>query len=70
MCRYQCCLNGKGSVMFKKVLILGAVVLAGLFLVKKTHVCSYIGTAWSQLREDARVCYADSRDYREVVSQC
>jgi len=40
--------------MIKKVLILGAVVLAGLFVAKKTHLFSYAGTLWTQARQEAR----------------
>jgi peptidoglycan hydrolase CwlO-like protein len=40
--------------MFKKVLILGAVVLAGLFVAKKTHLCSYVSTVWNEVRQEAR----------------
>jgi chromosome segregation ATPase len=40
--------------MLKKVLILGVVVLAGLFVAKKTHLCSYASTLWTQVRQEAR----------------
>jgi len=40
--------------MVKKLLILGAVVLAGLFIARKTHFCSYASTFWTQVRQEAK----------------
>jgi hypothetical protein len=51
---HRCLFNTKGSSMVKKLLILGVIVLAGLFLLKKTNLCSYAGTVWSQVRQEAK----------------
>jgi chromosome segregation ATPase len=39
----------------KKLLIVGLIVVGGLFLVKKTHLASYAGTLWSKVRHQATV---------------
>lgn len=38
----------------KKLLVLGLVVLAGLWVVRKTSVLSYAGTFWSHVRHEAK----------------
>jgi chromosome segregation ATPase len=37
----------------KKILVIGVLVLAGLWLAKRTHVGSYATTAWNHLRQEA-----------------
>jgi chromosome segregation ATPase len=37
----------------KKILVIGLLVLAGLWLAKRTHVGSYVATAWSHVRHEA-----------------
>jgi len=51
---HRCCFNTKGSSVVKKTLIIGAVVLAGLFIARKTHLCSYASTLWTQVRQEAK----------------
>jgi chromosome segregation ATPase len=38
----------------KKLLVIGLIVLAGLWVVRKTHICSYAGTLWSTVRQEAK----------------
>ena len=38
----------------KKLLLIGLIVVGGLFLVRKTSLCSYAGTLWSQARHEAK----------------
>jgi chromosome segregation ATPase len=38
----------------KKVLIIGLIVVGGLFLVKRTSLCSYAGTLWSKVRQETK----------------
>jgi chromosome segregation ATPase len=38
----------------KKLLVIGLIVLAGLWLVRKTHIASYAGTLWCQMRQEAK----------------
>ncbi len=40
--------------MLKKIAILGAIVVAGLFLFNRTHLGSYAGTAWKKVKEGAK----------------
>jgi chromosome segregation ATPase len=38
----------------KKLLLIGLIVVGGLFLAKRTSLCSYAGTLWSHVRHEAR----------------
>lgn len=38
----------------KKLLVIGAIVLAGLFVLRKSHLCSYAGTVWSHVKSEAK----------------
>jgi len=38
----------------KKLLLIGVIVVGGLFLLRKTSLCSYIGTAWSSVRQETK----------------
>jgi peptidoglycan hydrolase CwlO-like protein len=38
----------------KKLLVVGLIVLAGLWVARKTHVTSYARTLWSQVRQEAK----------------
>jgi chromosome segregation ATPase len=38
----------------KKILIIGLIVVAGVFLLRKTSVCSYAGTLWSRVRTETK----------------
>jgi hypothetical protein len=38
----------------KKLLIIGVIVLAGLWVFKRTHIASYAGTIWSAVRQEAK----------------
>jgi len=38
----------------KKLLLIGVIVVAGLFVLKKTSLLSYAGTMWSQVRQGAK----------------
>jgi chromosome segregation ATPase len=49
----------------KKLLVIGAIVLAGLFVLRKTHVCSYAGTMWSHVKSEANARMDD--DIRGAV---
>jgi chromosome segregation ATPase len=39
----------------KKLLLIGLIVVGGLFLAKKTSLCSYAGTFWSKVRHEAKI---------------
>src|SRR5262249_1016146 len=45
--------SSRGSIM-KKLLLIGLIVVGGLFLAKKTSLCSYAGTFWSRVRHEAK----------------
>jgi len=38
----------------KKLLLMGLIVVGGLFLARKTSLCSYAGTFWSRVRHEAK----------------
>src|SRR5215510_8524409 len=41
---------GKGCSAMKKLVVVGLLVLGGLFVLKKTNLCSYATTLWSNGR--------------------
>src|SRR5260370_15789028 len=45
----------KGFLAMKKLLVVGLIVVGGLFLLKRTNLCSYAGTLWSRVRHEATV---------------
>jgi DNA repair ATPase RecN len=46
---------GKGfRIMCRKIAVLGVAVLAGLFILKSTHLGSYARTAWGKVKESAQ----------------
>src|SRR5271166_585009 len=38
----------------KKILLIGLIVVGGLFVLRKTSVCSYAGTLWSKVRQETK----------------
>src|ERR1700726_1693692 len=38
----------------KKLLLIGLIVVGSLFVLKKTSLCSYAGTLWTQVRHEAK----------------
>jgi chromosome segregation ATPase len=43
----------RGSTM-KKLIVIGLIVLVGLWAIRKTHLASYAGTLWNQVRQEAK----------------
>src|SRR5262245_51126898 len=45
---------GKGNMMKRKLIITGLLLLGGLWLAKKTSLCSYASVMWAKVKADVK----------------
>jgi peptidoglycan hydrolase CwlO-like protein len=50
----KCPFSTQRGFTMKKLLVIGLIVVAGLWVIRKTHLASYAGTIWSQVRQEAK----------------